>query len=90
MRCKSSDGHCICAKGLVFYTAGEAGISGSFYAQDGGNLLLLQAFGYSDVTGITFALRRRFRELVWIGLACLALMGSQAGIAQEDSPKSAL
>ncbi|MEK9141268.1 MAG: lysylphosphatidylglycerol synthase transmembrane domain-containing protein [Nitrospirota bacterium] len=52
-------------------------IPGSLGAQDAGNLLLLQAFGYSDVTGITFALLRRFRELVWIGigLLCLAMVG---------------
>ena len=52
-------------------------IPGSLGAQDAGNLLLLQAFGYSDVTGITFALLRRFREVVWIGigLLCLALVG---------------
>ena len=42
-------------------------------------MLLLSAFGYSDVTGITFALLRRFRELVWIGLGllCLALVGGR-------------
>ncbi len=41
--------------------------------------LLIEAFGYSGVTGITFALLRRFRELVWIGLGllCLALVGGQ-------------
>jgi len=52
-------------------------IPGSLGAQDAGNLLLLQAFGYSEVTGITFALLRRFRELVWIGigLLCLATVG---------------
>jgi uncharacterized protein (TIRG00374 family) len=73
----------------VFIKGGTFFIPGSLGAQDGGNLLLLQAFGYSDVTGITFALLRRFRELVWIGigLVCLALMGNQGGIAQEDSPK---
>ena len=60
-------------KGTTFF------IPGSLGAQDGGNLLLLSAFGYSDVTGITFALLRRFRELVWIGLGllCLALAGGQ-------------
>ena len=44
-----------------------------------GICLLLNAFGYSDVTGITFALLRRFRELVWIGigLLCLALFGGR-------------
>lgn len=61
----------------VFIKGGTFFIPGSLGAQDGGNLLLLHAFGYSDLTGITFALLRRFRELVWIGigLACLALIG---------------
>lgn len=61
----------------VLIKGGTFFIPGSLGAQDGGNLLLLKAFGYSDVTGITFALLRRFRELVWIGigLVCLAVMG---------------
>ncbi len=61
----------------VFIKGGTFFIPGSLGAQDGGNLLLLKAFGYSDVTGITFALLRRFRELVWIGigLLCLAKIG---------------
>jgi uncharacterized protein (TIRG00374 family) len=61
----------------VFIKGGTFFIPGSLGAQDGGNLLLLQAFGYSDVTGITFALLRRFRELIWIGigLLCLAVLG---------------
>jgi uncharacterized protein (TIRG00374 family) len=61
----------------VFIKGGTFFIPGSLGAQDGGNLLLLNAFGYSDVTGITFALVRRFRELVWIGigLLCLATLG---------------
>jgi len=61
----------------VFIKGGSFFIPGSLGAQDAGNLLLLQAFGYSEVTGITFALLRRFRELVWIGigLLCLATIG---------------
>lgn len=64
----------------VFIKGGTFFIPGSLGAQDGGNLLLLQAFGYSDVTGITFALLRRFRELAWIGigLLCLAVVGKVA------------
>jgi glycosyltransferase 2 family protein len=64
----------------VFIKGGTFFIPGSLGAQDGGNLLLLKAFGYSDVTGITFALLRRFRELVWIGigLLCLAMVGNGA------------
>jgi uncharacterized membrane protein YbhN (UPF0104 family) len=60
----------------VFIKGGTFFIPGSLGAQDAGNLLLLTAFGYGDVTGITFALLRRFREFVWIalGLACLAIV----------------
>ncbi|MEP6957452.1 MAG: lysylphosphatidylglycerol synthase transmembrane domain-containing protein [Nitrospirota bacterium] len=63
-------------KGSTFFIPGSVG------AQDGGNLLLLEAFGYSDVTGITFALLRRFREMVWIGigLLCLASIGKRKGM----------
>ena len=69
----------------VFIKGGTFFIPGSLGAQDGGNVLLLRAFGYSDVTGITFALLRRFRELVWIGLGllCLALIGGRAAAIQE-------
>lgn len=60
----------------VFIKGGTFFIPGSLGAQDAGNLFLLTAFGYGEVTGITFALLRRFREFVWIalGLACLAIM----------------
>ena len=63
----------------VFIKSSTFFIPGSLGAQDGGNLLLLNAFGYSDLTGITFALLRRFRELVWIGLGllCLTLVGGR-------------
>ncbi len=60
----------------VFIKGGTFFIPGSLGAQDAGNLFLLSAFGYGEVTGITFALLRRFREFVWIalGLGCLAIM----------------
>lgn len=60
----------------VFIKGGTFFIPGSLGAQDAGNLFLLTAFGYGDVTGITFALLRRFRELVWIllGLLCLVVV----------------
>lgn len=70
-------------------------IPGSLGPQDAGNLLLVTAFGYSEVAGITFALLRRFREIVWIvvGLGCLALLGGrgivattgESGVASPDS-----
>lgn len=73
----------------VFIKGGSFFIPGSLGAQDAGNMLLLQAFGYSDVTGITFALLRRFRELVWIaiGLLCLAMVGKR-GLNQDQRVES--
>jgi glycosyltransferase 2 family protein len=72
----------------VFIKGGTFFIPGSLGAQDGGNLFLLQAFGYSDVTGITFALLRRFRELVWIaiGLAALALVEGRSRHTRPVKP----
>ena len=74
----SIDALCTLIKGGAFFVPGSVG------AQEAGNLLLLRAFGYSDVTGMTFALLRRARELVWIaiGLLCLAFMmrGNRASI----------
>lgn len=77
----------------VFIKGGTFFIPGSLGAQDGGNLLLLKAFGYGDVTGITFALLRRFRELVWIGigLLCLMLIGGQTAVIPDDhAPESSV
>ncbi len=63
----------------VFIKGGTFFIPGSLGAQDGVNLLVLLAFGYGELTGITFALLRRVRELVWIGigLLCLAALGGR-------------
>lgn len=49
-------------------------IPGSIGAQEAGTLMLLRAYGYSDVTGMTFALLRRVRELIWIGIGALCLL----------------
>jgi len=67
-------------KGTTFF------IPGSLGAQDLGNLFLLKDFGYSEVAGVTFALLRRFRELVWIGigLLCLAVLRGRAAEIQES------
>jgi uncharacterized protein (TIRG00374 family) len=72
----------------VFIKGGTFFIPGSLGAQEGGNLLLLQAFGYSDVTGLTFALLRRIRELVWIGIGfgCLAVLGGRATEVGRNKP----
>jgi len=73
----------------VFIKGGTFFIPGSLGTQEAGNLLLLKAFGYSDVTGITFALLRRFRELVWIGigLVCLAMVGKR-GLSEDHRVES--
>jgi hypothetical protein len=73
----------------VFIKGGTFFIPGSLGAQEGGNLLVLVAFGYSDVTGITFALLRRVRELAWIaiGLACLAALGGRKVVTSEEVPR---
>lgn len=55
-------------KGGTFFVPGSIG------AQEAGTLMLLRAYGYSDVTGMTFALLRRVRELIWIGIGALCLV----------------
>ena len=69
----------------VFIKGGTFFIPGSLGAQEGGNLALLLAFGYGEVTGITFALLRRVRELVWIGigLICLMALGGKSAVVTE-------
>ena len=76
----------------VFIKGGTFFIPGSLGTQDGGNLLLLEAFGYSGVTGMTFALLRRFRELVWIGigLLSLAMQGRRIVAAESLAHKPAI
>ncbi len=65
-------------------------IPGSLGAQEGANLLLVVAFGYSDVAGMSFALLRRLREMVWIGIGLLglAVMGQGGNAGPDDvSPR---
>ncbi|MBI5855872.1 MAG: flippase-like domain-containing protein [Nitrospirae bacterium] len=72
----------------VFYEGGTCFILGSLGAREGDNLLLFAAFGYSEVTGITFALLRRVRELVWIGIG-LVCLGSLGGTPIQRAGESA-
>lgn len=74
----SIDALCTLIKGGTFFIPGSVGV------QEGGIVLLLKAFGYSDVTGISFALLRRLRELVWmaVGVACFALLSR--GVAARE------
>lgn len=58
-------------------------IPGGLGAQEGGYLFLLVALGYGEVTGITFAVIRRIREIVWIliGLVFLAVLRDKTALA---------
>lgn len=60
----------------VLIKGGTFFIPGSVGAQEGGYVLLLLGYGYTDVAGITFALIRRLREVLWIivGLIFLAAL----------------
>jgi putative membrane protein len=62
-------------------------IPGSLGAQEGGYLVLLMSFGYDEVTGITFALIRRMREILWIiiGLLMLAIMKEKPALPSTIS-----
>ncbi len=75
----------------VFVKGGTFFIPGSVGAQEGGNLALLLAFGYSELTGITFALLLRVRELVWIGIGlfCLAALGGRVTPKQIEESSGA-
>lgn len=69
----------------VLIKGGTFFIPGSLGAQEGGYTLLLMTFGYSEVTGITFALIRRLREILWIafGLVCLMFLKGQGGESDQ-------
>ena len=61
-------------KGSASFVPGGIGV------QEGGYLLFLMALGYGEVTGITFAVIRRIREILWIliGLLFLAVLRDKA------------
>ena len=67
-------------KGSVSFVPGGLG------AQEGGYLFLLMALGHDEVTGITFALIRRLREILWIliGLVFLAVLRDKAALSQTS------
>lgn len=74
----------ICALSVLIKSA-SAFIPGSLGVQDGGNLLLLIGFDYSEAVGLAFALLRRVRELVWIGVGLLCL-GFLQGLSAVRQP----
>lgn len=64
-------------KGSVSFVPGGLGV------QEGGYLVFLMALGHGEVTGITFAVIRRIREILWIliGLLFLAVLRDKTGLA---------
>lgn len=68
-------------KGATFVVPGSVG------AQEAGTLMLVTAYGHDEVVGMTVALLRRLRELVWItiGIVCLVLLGSGVSSTEEAS-----
>src|SRR2546426_12156751 len=61
----------------VFAKGGTAFIPGSVGGQEAGTVLVFVAFGLTEQAGVTFALVRRLREIVWVafGLWVLAMEG---------------
>jgi len=57
----------------VFVKSSTAFIPASIGGQEAGTLVLFVAFGYTEETGIAFAMVRRLREILWIALGLLAL-----------------
>lgn len=67
-------------KGSVSFVPGGLGV------QEGGYLVFLMALGFGEVTGITFAVIRRIREILWIliGLVFLAVLRGRTAHAQTS------
>jgi uncharacterized protein (TIRG00374 family) len=54
-------------RAAVFFIPGSLGI------QEGGNLLLFGAYGYSSVAAMTFSIIRRVREAIWVSIGLIYL-----------------
>jgi putative membrane protein len=59
-------------RAAVFFIPGSLGI------QEGGNILLFAAYGYSSVAAMTFSIIRRVREALWVGIGLLYLTKQEA------------
>src|SRR2546422_10146731 len=75
----------------VFAKGGTAFIPGSVGGQEAGTVLVFVAFGLTEAAGVTFALVRRVREIVWIAFGLWALaMRSQVDVpAVPCDPRTA-
>src|SRR3989454_3545577 len=72
----------------VFAKGGTAFIPGSVGGQEAGTVLVFVAFGLTEAAGVTFALVRRVREIIWIafGLWALAMQSRVAAPAEPCDP----
>ena len=68
----------------VFVKGGTAFIPGSVGGQEVGTVLLFVAFGFTQASGITFAILRRIREVFWIAVGLLALAAQNRLPAEAD------
>ena len=68
----------------VFVKGGTSFIPGSVGGQEAGTVMLFVAFGYTSATGVTFAIVRRFREILWLIFGLLALAAENRRARQSD------
>jgi putative membrane protein len=68
----------------VFAKGGTAFIPGSLGGQEAGTLVLFSAFGYDKTIGVTFAIIRRMREIVWIAFGLVALAIQNRHVYRPD------
>lgn len=72
----------------VFVKGSTSFVPGSVGGQEVGSVLLFTAFGYSSAAGVTFAIIRRAREIIWIvvGLIALAMENRRAYLSDLGQP----
>ena len=69
----------------VLAKGGTAFIPGSVGGQEAGTVLVCVAFGLTEAAGVTFAVVRRLREIVWIAFGLWAL-AMQSQVAAPGEP----
>ena len=68
----------------VFVKGSTAFIPGSVGGQEAGSVALFVAFGYTPAVGVTFAIVRRVREILWVGIGLMALAAENRRASQSD------
>jgi hypothetical protein len=60
-------------------------IPSSIGAQEGGIVLIFQQFGFANPLSLTFAIIRRIREILWVGVGLLlwSLMEDRPAIPKD-------